>query len=285
MTADPTGNYDAAFHSALQAGARRSAAAVMARVHDLFEPASVVDFGCGSGGWLAEAVALGIQDLRGVDGPWVEAQTLEIEPALFMAADLAAPLDLGRRFDVALCLEVAEHLPESAAPVLVDTLCAHAPVVVFSAAIPGQGGEGHVNEVWPSYWRDSFDARDFECLDALRAQVWADETVEPWYRQNLLIFAARDHLARETALAQRLRAAVVGPLDIVHPSIFQGYRDLVADLSERLAAATAQCERVTGERDAQAARHEAVLRSVSWRVTAPLRAIARQLHGKGPRGA
>ncbi len=283
MANEPTGQYDAAYHAALQAGARRSAAVVLARVHALLAPASLVDFGCGSGEWLAEAGALGIDDLCGVDGPWVEARTLEIAPELFTSADLSAPLDLGRRFDVALCLEVAEHLPAAAAPGLIDTLCAHAPVVVFSAAIPGQGGEGHVNEAWPSQWRDLFAARGFDGFDALRAPLWADERVEPWYRQNLLVFAARDHLARAPALAARLQAAVAGPLDLVHPAIFRTYRDL-ADLSGGLKAERdAQAARIAelaAAYENEAARHAALLGSVSWRVTAPLRAIARRLRGE-----
>ncbi len=285
MTADPTGNYDAAYHAMLQAGSRRSAAVVLARAQALVAPASVVDFGCGSGGWLAEASALGITDQAGVDGPWVRAETLQIDPALFTSADLSAPLDLGRRFDLALCLEVAEHLPKAAAPVLIDTLCAHAPVVVFSAAIPGQGGEGHVNEAWPPYWRDLFAARDFEGFDVLRAPIWQDTEVEPWYRQNLLIFAGRAHLVHDTALAGRLRDAVAGPLDIVHPAIFQGYCDLVADLSQRsVAERDAQAVRIAelaAAYEQEAARNAALRGSVSWRMTAPMRAIARRLRGKG----
>lgn len=262
MTVDATGNYDAAYHAALRAGSRRSAAAVLTRVQALVAPASIVDFGCGSGGWLVEAGALGIADRAGVDGPWVDVETLEIDPAIFTPVDLTAPLDLGRRFDLALCLEVAEHLPESAAPVLIDTLCAHAPVLVFSAAIPGQGGEGHVNEAWPSFWCGLFAARGFQAHDALRAAFWQDGNVEPWYRQNLLIFAERGHLAHHEALAQKLRDAVAGPLDIVHPAFFEGHREL-ATAYER-----------------EAASHAALLDSTSWRMTAPLRALARWLRAR-----
>lgn len=284
MTPEPTGTYDAAYHAALQAGSRRSAAVVLALLQDLFAPKSLVDFGCGSGDWLAEARARGIPDLLGVDGPWVRAETLEIDPALFDARDLSLPLDLGRRFDLALCLEVAEHLPAAAAPGLVDTLCAHAPVVAFSAAIPGQGGEGHVNEAWPAYWRDLFTARGHACFDAIRPQIWSEAEVEPWYRQNLLIFAARDHLARDPALRARLEQGSTGPLDLVHPAIFESYCTLVTEMGERLGASMAQVEQLEAERaaqaaqiDAQAARLNALRNSLSWRITAPLRKISRYL--------
>jgi SAM-dependent methyltransferase len=274
MTADPTGNYDAAYHVALQAGSRRSAAAVLARVQALVAPSSVVDFGCGSGGWLAEVGALGITDRAGVDGPWVGSETLEIDPVLFISADLSAPLDLGRRFDLALCLEVAEHLPKVAAPIIIDTLCAHAPVVVFSAAIPGQGGEGHVNEAWPSYWRDLFAARGFDGFDVLRAPFWQDGTVEPWYRQNLLIFVERHHLACDGKLARRLRDAIAAPLDIVHPEFFQKHCELAAAYRN-----------LTVAYEQEAARNAALRSSVSWRMTAPLRAIAQRLRGKEAKDA
>lgn len=267
---EPTGTYDSTYHAELKEGSRRSAAHVLPLLQELFRPSSIVDFGCGSGDWLAEASGLGIVDLQGVDGPWVEPGTLEIALENFRAADLGAPLDLGRRYDLALCLEVAEHLPQAAAPVLVDTLCAHSPVVVFSAAIPGQGGEGHVNESWPSAWRDLFAAHGYACFDALRAQLWADADIEPWYRQNLLIFAAREAFAHDPARRARLEQTSVGPLDLVHPAIFQSYSARVTELGEKLGASIVQVAQLN-------ARLHALHSSMSWRITAPLRRISRYL--------
>lgn len=214
-----TGEYDAAYHANLQLGAHNSADRVMPRVLEMVRPASIVDFGCGSGGWLAAAASHGVGDILGVDGPWVAASSLEIPPAHFRAADLGAPLDLARSFDLALCLEVAEHLPADAAADLVATLTAHAPVVLFSAAIPGQGGEGHVNEAWPDVWRDRFSQRGFACFDVLRGAIWQDPQVKPWYRQNLLVYVSRERLARDRALAARLSQPAAPPLEIVHPAI------------------------------------------------------------------
>ncbi len=214
-----SGDYDAGYHAALQRGSRSSAEHVLPRILDIAIPASVIDFGCGSGGWLATAAALGVAEIQGVDGPWVEPSTLEIPPEHFLIADLAAPLDLGRRFDLALCLEVAEHLPPENAATLIETLTAHAPVVLFSAAVPGQGGEGHVNEAWPNVWRDRFSLLGFACFDVVRGAIWRDPRVEPWYRQNLLVYASRERLARDRALAARLSQTAASPLEIVHPAI------------------------------------------------------------------
>ena len=141
-----SGLYDRSYYETLRQGGRRSAEAVLPRVFDLAAPRSIIDFGCGDGTWLAAAIRLGATDVLGVDGAWVPTDALQIPPSRFRAVDLSAPLDLGRRFDLAFCLEVAEHLPSCAAPVLVRTLASHAPLILFSAAVPFQGGEDHVNE-------------------------------------------------------------------------------------------------------------------------------------------
>jgi SAM-dependent methyltransferase len=275
-----TGDYNAPYYAALQAGARASANQVMPRVLNLVAPLSIVDFGCGSGAWLATALALGIADIQGVDGPWVTPSTLQIEPERFQSADLGGTVDLGRRFDLALCLEVAEHLLPEAARALVATLTAHAPVILFSAAVPGQGGEGHVNEAWPSSWRALFAARGFDCFDILRGPIWEETAIEPWYRQNLLIFAARDRLDEDRALATRLSEATPRPFDIAHPAVLamQTARaasavketyDLIARLEDLGSAYEEQRAEIVRTRNEL----EDLRGSLSWRLTAALRAV------------
>ena len=293
--------YDAAYHGALYEGARRSAERVLPLVLDAVHPASLVDFGCGSGAWVAAALAAGVEDALGVDGPWVEEATLAIPRERFGAADLSRPLDLGRRFDLALCLEVGEHLPPEAASPLVHTLCRHAPVVLFSAAVPGQGGEGHLNEAWPEAWAALFDGAGFEGRDALRRRIWHDDAVEPWYRQNLLMFCERGWLAADPERAVRLEGP--RPAALVHPVIWGWRREAVEALRGELAASR---DALAGERaevvrlghawqaladenaalrcdlDALRAVHARLRESRSWRLTAPLRrldAAARRLRG------
>src|SRR5262249_5217435 len=147
--------YDAAFYEAQADGSLRSARVVVPLVTRLVEPRSVVDVGCGVGTWLRAFVENGVEDVLGVDGAYVDRNRLCIDPARFQAMDLARPQPLGRTFDLAVCLEVGEHLPTRAAPGLVAMLTA-APVVLFSAAIPGQGGTNHVNEQWPNFWQRLF---------------------------------------------------------------------------------------------------------------------------------
>src|SRR5438874_4807793 len=119
-------------------------------------PRSVVDFGCGLGIWLEKFVLHGVEDYVGVDGPWVPQDDLHFRQDHFVAARLDRPLRLGRRFDLAVALEVAEHLPDHRGSTFVRTIVEHAPCVLFSAAVPQQGGTDHVNEQWPDYWAELF---------------------------------------------------------------------------------------------------------------------------------
>ena len=102
---------------------------------------------------------------------------------------MSRPITLGRRFDLALCLEVAEHLPPSGATTLVKELTELASVVVFSAAIPGQGGVGHLNERWPWYWKEKFAERGFGQYDPFRHRLWHRPDVAIWYKQNMFAYA------------------------------------------------------------------------------------------------
>jgi SAM-dependent methyltransferase len=183
---------------------------------ELLEPESIVDVGCGTGTWLQAARENGIDDVLGLDGPWVRPDVLEIPPERFLAIELAAPPKLDRTFDLVLSLEVAEHLPPSQAEDFVDQLTALGPVVVFSAAVPGQGGAGHTNEQWPGYWSELFARRGYEAVDCLREVFWDDEAVDWWYAQNLLLFArpaALDAVPRLREHPSRRKT----PLSLVHP--------------------------------------------------------------------
>jgi SAM-dependent methyltransferase len=209
--------YGPGFFEALSEGTRRSAAIVAPVLIELFQPESVVDVGCGTGLWLSTFRQHGVADVLGVDGQWVSSAQLEIPAVLFREHDLSQPLALDRTFDIALCLEVAEHLPAEAARPLVESLTRLAPVVVFSAAIPFQRGEGHVNEQWPSFWSDLFAARGYGCLADLRYRMWTNPSVEVWYRQNLLCYVSVD-VRRSLPWAKGMSPGE--PIDIVHPDLY-----------------------------------------------------------------
>ena len=177
--------YDEAFYATIREGCKSSAQTVAALLLAHYPAHTVVDVGCGEG-WWARAFAEHGCDVLGIDGDYVSASVIP-----YRAHDLADPLpaDIGQ-FDLAVSLEVAEHLPATRATTFINELCALAPVVMFSAAIPGQGGTGHLNEQWPDYWVDRFAANAYRCSGALRWAIWRDYKVENWYAQNLIVAAA-----------------------------------------------------------------------------------------------
>ena len=202
--------YNPKFYRELSS-AQESAREVLPFVFDVIRPAAVVDIGCGTGNWLSIANELGVKEILGVDGAWAEGH-LVIPPEKFVAHDLATPLKLSRRFDMALSLEVAEHLSASAARIFVQSLCDAADVIVFSAAIPGQGGRRHLNEQWPAYWAELFHDLRYECYDFLRPRIWNNRRVAWHYAQNSMIFVREGcrHSFGEPVL----------PLPLVHPVLW-----------------------------------------------------------------
>jgi len=176
-----------------------------------------VDVGCGQGGWLAVFRKLGVEDVFGVDGDYTDRDALQIPQDRFHPADLSKPLSLTRTFDLAVSLEVAEHLPAECADVFVGSLTRLASIILFSAAIPFQGGNHHLNEEWPDKWAELFRRRGYWAVDPLRKQVWENEAVEWWYAQNTLLFVRADLLEDVPALKAEFERTDPHQLRLVHP--------------------------------------------------------------------
>jgi SAM-dependent methyltransferase len=213
--------YSRQFFTGQRVGSDRSAQRVVGIVMDLISPSSVVDVGCGVGAWLAAFRKAGVDDVLGLDGEYVPRDMLQIEPERFMAANLQDPPKLDRRFDLAISLEVGEHLPDEASDRLVGTLCDCAPVVMFSAATPLQGGTGHVNERPLSYWAEKFAARGHKPIDAVRPLIWDDENVKFWYRQNTMLYASADALAANARLRTIAERTETRMLNVIHPALLE----------------------------------------------------------------
>ncbi|MDB5120191.1 MAG: hypothetical protein JWN56_1409 [Sphingobacteriales bacterium] len=194
----------------------KSANVVLPYIFNLIKPTNVIDIGCGTGSWLSVAKQLGAANVLGVDGIFTGTNMLCIEESEFKEHDLRSPLNLTTHYDLAICLEVAEHLPEIAADNLIDVLTAHSDIILFSAAIPGQGGQFHVNEQWPEYWQRKFAEKGYITFDILRNRFWNNEDVDWWYKQNMFIYAKpqKSHL---------LKAEIDSKVQIsyVHPLLFQ----------------------------------------------------------------
>ncbi len=174
----------------------------------------IADIGCGTGTFLASALKAGSSYAFGMEGDWVRKDMLDNPDIVF------APADLEQRFsapavDLVLSLEVAEHLSPGRAASFVADLTTMAPAILFSAAIPGQGGVGHVNEQWQSFWAQLFAAEGYAAHDIIRPKLWTDEAIPAWYRQNVVLY-----LRPELAEQLRLAATDPGLLDTVHPAFW-----------------------------------------------------------------
>ena len=187
---------------------------------DIFSSKSVVDFGCGTGFWLKAFKDFGVESVKGLDGDYVDREMLQIDIDEFVAIDLSKPINLNDNYDLAISLEVAEHLPEERADGFVANLCQVAPIIVFSAAIPGQGGNGHINEQWPAYWVKKFEENNFLCFDIIRNNFWNNSQVSWWYKQNIFIFILESHIKKIDGLNNVKPIKSDAIINFVHPDLF-----------------------------------------------------------------
>lgn len=219
-TSHATEHYGDDFYAGQIADSERSAREYAGYLLTLLAPSSVADFGCGRGAWLKVFAEKGVARVIGYDGPW-NSQDKMLDPRIeFRAVDLERPF-IGERVDLAMSLEVAEHLAPQAANTFVDSLVAVSDCVMFAAAFSCQGGTNHINEQPHSYWGRKFAAVGYDAFDVFRPRFWDNESVCFWYRQNTFLYAARDSSA-----AAALRSAGMQPmtnlafLDCVHPDLF-----------------------------------------------------------------
>jgi SAM-dependent methyltransferase len=236
----PETPYSSEFFAHHQELSRQSARAVIPMLFEFVRPRSVVDVGCGVGTWLAEFQLAGVNDYFGVDGDYVDRSKLLIDAGKFRGHDLTTPLELGRRFDLALSMEVAEHLPEKAAAAFVGSLVRAAPVVLFSAAIPQQPGTGHINGQWPDYWFALFADHGYQAVDCLRQRLWDDSRIAWWYRQNTFVYVDRQMLADYPRLAAEISREQL-PQRVVHPD---HYLTICGDLASARKVAVSQSLRL-----------------------------------------
>ena len=215
-------------------GSMKSAEVVVPMVLEMVHPNRVIDVGCGRGAWLSVFNTCGVNVL-GCDGQYIDRASLLIPQKCFRAVDLSKPSavrELGR-FDLCLSLEVAEHLDCRVAKEFVSTLTELSPIVLFSAAVPFQGGNHHVNEQWPRYWADLFAAHDYAWLDPFRKKMWNDKRIEWWYRQNMFLFVATQAMKPEwehhRTSAQELQ--LISP-DILHEMLRP--KALIKELQNKL---------------------------------------------------
>lgn len=209
--------YKDSFFQNRHAATFAAAKTILGLVREVLPPLhSAVDIGCGVGSWLAAARELGVEEILGMDGKWVNRAQLQIPQDCFIERDLDQEIDVARRFDLAISLEVAEHLAPQRAQGFVHSLTALADFVLFSAAVPGQGGTGHVNEQWQDFWLALFAGEGFTALDLVRRATWDEPAIPLWYKQNTLLYVKNERLPD---LAPRVKEPGL-PLRIIHPDLY-----------------------------------------------------------------
>jgi SAM-dependent methyltransferase len=216
--------YHPHYHDEKRATTRRAAERILPIVLSIVDVASIIDVGCGPGSWLEVAREMGVPTLTGVEGEWA-AEWFDDDRVRsggfdLVLANLEDELRPPATFDLALCIEVIEHLSPARGESFVADLCRCAGHVLFGAAIPGQKGPNHLNTRWPSYWAECFAAHGYLPLDVVRARVWGDDDLLVHHRQNPLLFVREDLYDRAVGRALEMAPPPLAALDRVHPAVY-----------------------------------------------------------------
>jgi len=184
--------YRGGYFRMVDATSTRSARPMAESIVRALQPTRVVDYGCGTGSLLAALQSLGVT-VAGTEYSHVARRVCRGKGLSPIPLDLrrAPPVPPLGKADVALSFEVAEHLPATAADGFVKLLASTAPAVVFGAATPGQGGQGHINEQPHEYWISRFSERGFVWDEALSLgfrESWRAAGVDFWYADNAMVF-------------------------------------------------------------------------------------------------
>ena len=224
-------NYDENFYRNITNAAVISAENMLPAIKKFIRPRSVIDVGCGAGSWLSVWQKHGVNLIVGLDGDYVDRSQLMIDEKNFYPTNLEEnihvdkilkkKLFVNKKFDLAMTLEVAEHLSPSRAESFVEDLTKLSDVIMFSAAIPGQGGTNHVNEQWQGYWAEKFSHFDYVCVDCLRPQIWSNNSISQHYRQNVFLYVQTQQLYRYPELQKYyLEHSDNITFDVIHPKVW-----------------------------------------------------------------
>ncbi len=198
----------------------KSAKVIVPIVIDLINPRSVIDIGCGNGSFLKVFKDNSVKDVLGVDGPWIKKEQLLISEKEFLEENLEKFVPTGKNFNLAISLEVAEHLSKGTARQFIKNITSESDMVLFSAAIPLQGGVNHINEQWQTYWVNIFKNYGYVPIDCFRNKLWNNDDVSFWFAQNMFLFVKRSRLEKEPKLKKIFSKNGKVPLNIVHPKLF-----------------------------------------------------------------
>lgn len=214
-------NYNEHFYESQMSASLRSAKIYSEYLVELIKLDSVVDFGCGRGTWLHAFGLLGIKKLIGYDGFWNSQEKMVDREITFIGSDLNEFIDCHSKFDLAISLEVAEHLKVESAEIFIDSLTNASDIILFGAAYPGQGGTDHLNEQLQSYWAEKFLSRGYMPFDVFRPKFWGCNDIEYWYRQNTFLYIKSNSLAYSNFLSKGFSPIdSINFMNCVHPEAY-----------------------------------------------------------------
>lgn len=200
-----------------QIGSYNSAINILGYILSQLDITSMIDFGCGMGTWCLAAQELNIKKILGVDIHDYADDYMLISSEQYKKCDLRNEVKLEICADLVISVEVGEHVEENCSKQFIDNICNHGEVVLFSAAIPFQGGQGHINEQPCSYWAQLFTSNGYMLFDCIRPQFWNSSNVEIWYKNNCVMFIRED---RYDAVINRFKVSSY-PIDIIHPDMLK----------------------------------------------------------------
>lgn len=236
-------SYDAEFYQRQMGGSYTSATKIVGHLAQYFVPDSVIDVGCGRGTWLKAFKNVGSNSLQGIDGAWNTQVDMVDEDIIFHQADLNNPssINIVDRADLAVSLEVAEHLKPECSKNFVEALTSLSDVILFSAAYVKQDGKDHINEHEHSFWADLFARHGYRPYDLFRPVFWGDPDVGFWYQQNVFLYV-KEGSRLNTALAQKSIFPLLNLqfMNCIHPRLYARYtkppklKRLITKIQKRL---------------------------------------------------
>jgi SAM-dependent methyltransferase len=189
---------------------------IVPEIIKLLNPKSVIDIGCGIGTFIYCFKEQGISDVLGIDGSWCNKELINkfLAENEFLEKNLESKLVLDKKFDLVISLEVAEHLSEKSADIFVENLISSGNIILFSAAIPLQGGQNHINEQWLDYWEIKFLKHGYYLQDVIRPIFWDNPRVFWWYKQNMVLFTPKDYVVPSEKRNNILK-------NVIHPDLYE----------------------------------------------------------------
>jgi len=207
--------YTQKFYDKYFEGSYSSAKEVINFISDFLTPKTIIDFGCGAGTWLMASKEILSSKILGIDQHKYSEIRMYIDEEEYISLDLTSPIQIGEKFDLAISVEVAEHLDEKHADIFVETLCNHSDIILFSAAVPLQGGRNHINERPCTYWAQKFAQKGYDLVDCVRPSIWNNDNVDAWYKNNIVLYVNREGKCLGNV------PITSSPIDIIHPKLLE----------------------------------------------------------------